>query len=247
MTCETDGPTDQTRLGQVNRLVNVELWNPPAGADGHLREERGVADADGCVGLGESALGGGNVRTPLDKLRGHAGGNGWRRVDHGFYRDGKIGGYFADEHGDGVLILRAQQAHVDGRRLRRFERGLGLSDGNVIAHAGVVLGLVVVERFLIGRHGFVEDLLQHVLAANLKVIFRQAGLLGEFLDLEIGRAYLGGILRFADFIADLAPEIGRPGNVDRSVPKRGLLCQGLPAWNYSACRNFLTGSTMEPR
>jgi len=25
-----DGPMDQVRLGPVNRLVNVELWNPPA-------------------------------------------------------------------------------------------------------------------------------------------------------------------------------------------------------------------------
>ncbi len=29
MVSATAGPMDQVRLGPLNRLVNVELWNPP--------------------------------------------------------------------------------------------------------------------------------------------------------------------------------------------------------------------------
>ncbi len=57
------------------------------------------------------------------------------------------------QHGDGVLVLRAQQAHIDGRGLRGFERGLGFDHGDVVADAGVVLRLVVVEGLLIGCDG----------------------------------------------------------------------------------------------
>ena len=105
-----DGPDAARPVEEVRQRGALES---AAGGDGHLREERAVADADGGVGFGERALGGGNVGTALDKLRRHAGGNGGRRVDHGLYRNGKIGGNFAEQHGDGVLILRAQQAHVD--------------------------------------------------------------------------------------------------------------------------------------
>ena len=81
------------------------------------------------------------------------------------------------------------------------------------------MGLGVIQRFLIRRYGLVEDLLQHILAANLEEILGQAGLLGKLLDLEIGGAHLGGVLRLMDFVADLAPEVGRPGDVDRSSPQ----------------------------
>ncbi len=96
MICETDGPMDQKRLGQVEKVGRVRALESAAGADGDLREEGAVADADGGVGLGQRALGGGNIGPALEQLRRHAGGNRGRRVDHGLHGNGKIGGDLAD-------------------------------------------------------------------------------------------------------------------------------------------------------
>ena len=193
-----------------------------------MREKRAVADADGRVRLGECALGGRDVGTALDKLRGHAGGNRGRRVEHRLDGNGKIGRYLAQQHGDGVFILRAQQAHIRRRRLRGFQRRLGLGNGDVIADAGVELGLGVVQRFLVRGDGLIQNLLQHILAANLEEILGQAGLFGELLGLKIGGAHLRGVLRLVDLVADLAPEIGRPRNVERRIPEARSLFRSLP-------------------
>ena len=59
---------------------------------------------------------------------------------------------------------------------------LRLDHGNVVVDPGVVIALRQVERFLIGCDSIIEDLLQRILPANLKVILRQTGLFGEPLD-----------------------------------------------------------------
>ena len=61
-----------------------------------------------------------------------------------------------------------------------------------------------------------------ILAANFEKIFGQAGLLGQTLVLEIGRADLGSILGLAHGVADLTPEVGFPGCFERQRIERAL-------------------------
>jgi hypothetical protein len=102
------------------------------------------------------------------------------------------------------------EAWADCRVVARFHHG------DLIAHASVVLCLVVVQRLLVfGSHGLGVKLDQGVLSAYFKKVFGQVGLLDEPLVLQIRSADLRVVLRIAHFIADSAKEIGRPGNIQR--------------------------------
>ena len=117
-----------------------------------------------------------------------------------------------------MFVLRTRQRDVYVSGLRCLERGPGFDDGDLIAGPGIVRTLRRIQRLLVGGDRLVENLLEHVLAANLKVIFGQTGLFGEFFEFQIGSAGLGGVLRFVHLVANLAPEIGRPGDIDPCIP-----------------------------
>ncbi len=102
--------------------------------------------------------------------------------------NGEARGLFADEHRNGVLILRSRNAGIGCGRLRAFQSGLRFDERNLIVHAIVIASLFAVDSLLVGVNGFVEQLLQRILAANLKVVFGQAGLFCEPFILKIGGA-----------------------------------------------------------
>ena len=67
---------------------------------------------------------------------------------------------------------------------------------------------MAVERLLIGFDGLVEDLLQHVLAANLEVVLGEGGLLDELLVFQVGGADLGGVFRVRTWLRILPQKSG---------------------------------------
>ena len=181
-----------------------------------------IGDADRCVGFGHHALGGGNVGPALEQFRGHADRNGRRSRRHGLHRNGEIRGALAEEYGDRVLILRPRNCDVGRTCLRASQCRLGfdhrdlVNDARFIERNGQVVGV------LVGGNGFVIDLLQSVLAANLEQIFCEARLLGQTLALKIGGADLGGVLGLVYRVANLAPEVGLPGSFERQRVDRTL-------------------------
>ena len=77
----------------------------------------------------------------------------------------KFDANFANQDGDGVLILGAQDAEI-GRGGLGVLQGIGrFDDGDLIGDAGLVLRLGVGERLLIRLDGIVVEFFQRVLAA----------------------------------------------------------------------------------
>ena len=191
---------------------------PTTGGDRDLREERPVANPDRGIRFGQGAFGRGHIRPPLHQLRGHARRDRWRRVVHRLYGDRKVGRHLAQQHGNGVLILRAQQSHVDGRRFRRLQRRPRLDNRDVIASAGIVRSLVGVQGLLVGVNRLVQNHLQLILTANFEIIFSQGNLLRQLLVFQIRGAHLRGVLRFAHLIPYLAKQVRNPGDLKRRGP-----------------------------
>ena len=69
-------------------------------------------------------------------------------------------------------------------------------------------------------HGVVQNRLQQILAANLKIGFGQRRLLEQALVFQIGGAHLRGSLIAPHRVAYAAEKIGRPGNVQRRIEFR---------------------------
>ncbi len=91
---------------------------------------------------------------------------------------------------------------------------LRFDDGDLVVDAGLVASAGDVERLFVGLDGGVVEILQRVLAAKLEEEEREVGLFAEALVFEIGGAELRFELRLADGVADMAPEIGLPGDVE---------------------------------
>ena len=127
---ETEGPTDQTRLGQSKRCFEGRAFKSSGCGEGQVGIVSGVGDADLGVGGGHGALGGGDIRTALEKLRGQADWNGWRRSQQRLGGNRKVRGCLADQSGDRMLVLGARNAEIGGQRLRALQGGLRLDDGN---------------------------------------------------------------------------------------------------------------------
>ena len=85
----SDGPE---AAGPVEEVLEARAFEAAAEAESDLGEKGAVADADGGVGRGQGAFGGGDVGPALQQLRGHARGNGRRRVEHGLHGNGEVGG-----------------------------------------------------------------------------------------------------------------------------------------------------------
>ena len=77
--------------------------------------------------------------------------------------------------------------------LRGLELGLSLRYVFVRVDAGLVQSPRQIEGLLISDHSRIQQLLQGILSAKLKVIFGKVGLDGEAGILEIGRASLRAI------------------------------------------------------
>ena len=99
-------------------------------------------------------------------------GIGGGAVVMGRARERESGSRLADQDGNRVLILRPQNAQVGQRGLGRLQSGPRFHDRELIADAGVVLGLGQVQRLLIVGDGLVEELDQRVLSADLEIEIR---------------------------------------------------------------------------
>jgi hypothetical protein len=127
-------------------------------------------------------------------LRGDANRN-WRwRSQNGFHGKGKIRGQLAEENSDGMFVLCARDAYIDGRSLYVLERRSGLNDGDVVVDASVIEPLRQIESLLISGDGIVENLQERILTADLEIVLGETGLLGQALGFKIGGAELRTVL-----------------------------------------------------
>ena len=138
-------PTDQTRLDQFNRLEIEALWKPPEALKVIVGIIRGLGDADARVRLRHAALRGGDIGTPFEQLGGNADRSGRRAGAERLRGDGEGGRRFADQEGNRVLKLGAQNAQIGGLRLGGFKLGLGLRDVLVGSDAGLEADLGQIE------------------------------------------------------------------------------------------------------
>src|SRR5712664_107941 len=209
------GPDGPEAAGPAKPALERGAFETATGRECDIREERAVADTDDGIGLGKGTLGSGDIWPALQQLRGDADRN-WRwRGQNGFHGKGKIRGQLAEENSDGVLVLCARDAQIDGSSLCALERRSGLNDGDVVVDASVIEPLRQIESLLISDHGIIENLLQSILTADLKIVLGETGLLGQALDFKIGGADLRTVLVFAHLVADFAPEVRHPGHINR--------------------------------
>ncbi len=122
-----------------------------------------------------------------------------------------------------MLELRAGETDIDGLGLHVLQGGLRLNYRELVIDTGLVARPGEFERFLVGFHGLVQNFLQLVLPADLEKDLCEAGLFDQAFVLQVGRAELRAVLKLADRVADLAKEIGRPGDVHGQGVNRALL------------------------
>ncbi|MNF85843.1 hypothetical protein D3C84_682540 [compost metagenome] len=116
----------------------------------------------------------------------------------------------ADQHGNGVLELRALPDQVDHVRFGALELGLGLGHGVLARYAGAVLVLGHLQGALISLDRVLEQALLAIDHAQLQVILHQLRLLAQAHGRQIGKACLS--IRGVGFqaTAQLAPHIRFP-------------------------------------
>src|SRR5258707_9380673 len=119
-----------------------------------------------------------------------------------------------------MIVLRARDAKVYGRRLSALKGAPCLDHRNVVVLSRAVERLSQCECLLIRIHRIVEDALECVLTPELKIELREARLLRQPFILEIRRTDLRRILLLMNLVPNLAPEVGLPGNLQREGPNR---------------------------
>jgi len=179
-----------------------------------IRRDR---DSDESIGLFHGTFGSSDIGTAFEQFRGKADRYARRFGVQRHGSQGELRSGLADEHGDGVLILRAKNSDIGVFRLRGGELSLRLQDGLLRVDAGFVQSLGEVDGLLEGLHGGVEEFFQSVLRAKLEVIDGEVGLHGEARVFEIGSTDLRGGGLGTHLVADAAPEVGNPGGVCREV------------------------------
>src|SRR5258708_7803268 len=209
------GPDGPEAAGPGKPVLERGAFEASTGRERDTREERAVADPDDGVGLGKGAGGCGYMWQAVQQLRGDAE-RKWRwSSQNRFHGKGKIRGQLAEENSDGMFVLCARDAQIDGRSLYTLERRSGLNDGNVVVDASVIEPLRQIESLLISGHGVVENLLQSILTADREIVLGETHLLGQALAFEIGGADLRTVLVWAGLVADSTPQVGCPGRLCR--------------------------------
>ena len=95
------------------------------------------------------------------------------------------------------------------------ERDFGLATSSWLSMPVSKSALVSSSDCLIGLDGAVVEVLQRILPAQFEVIFGQVRLLGEPLVFEVRGADLRGVLILANGVADAAPEVRLPRDIER--------------------------------
>src|SRR5262249_13512170 len=89
------------------------------------------------IGLGHSALRGGDIRSPLKKFGGNSGRSLWRNRNEGLLRDREFSRRFANQDRNRVFQLCPEDAQIGCLGLGGFKLGLGLSYVLVRSDTGV--------------------------------------------------------------------------------------------------------------
>jgi hypothetical protein len=111
---------------------------------------------------------------------------------------------------DRVLVLRAQHRRIHRLCARSLQRLLGLGKRRLVLEAVVVALADQLEDLGVGRDGELEQLLQRVLTAELKVRLSESGLCEQSRALEIGGARLCGVPALTYGVAHAPEQIGCP-------------------------------------
>ena len=104
-----------------------------------------------------------------------------------------------------MFQLRALQANIGGLGFGILQLGLRLIDIAFGGDAAFVAILRQLQRLLIDIHGFIENLLHRIVAANGEIIGGEFGMETEIDAFHIGLARLGAAFAGGHFVADLAP------------------------------------------
>ena len=201
--------------GPFEQAADRGALDPGGGAESDGRIIGGFGDADLRVGLGHTAFGSGDVRAAFEQFGGDTDGRGRRTGFERLGGNGEIGGGFADQQGDGVLELGPQDAEIDGLRLGCFELGLGLRDIFIGSSPGLKTDPGQAERFPVGGHGLIKQILERVLRAQFKVVHRHLSVGCQSRVFEIGNGRLSFRSIGIDRIADAPPKIELPRGVQR--------------------------------
>ena len=214
------GPSDQKRLGHVSHCAKCEASNPPGGAEVEARER------SRRPGRRRSARWPRPRGARRRRCQGGAPGASRARGRVSFTAAG--GRIFAAgiESSEGALPHEDRDRVLKLRAARRRCRRLAASDGSVELGLGlrdVLVGVDSVPKKAPGRievapvrlHGRILDALLLVCRPQLEVVLSQLRLNAEARVCQVGCTGLRRVGVCRDRVADLAPEVGLPGGLDR--------------------------------
>ena len=210
-----DGRADgEEAAGPTEPAGDAGVLEADAGAEseGGIKGRRG--DSDLFIGGGHLAFGGGDIGAAFEQRRGHADGNGRRRVLEREGGDIQFGGGLAGEHRDGVFVLRAGDSEVLQLRLGGVELRFGLGHIQIAGDAAGVTVLRERQVLLIVLHGAFEQGTLAVLPVKQEVVLGEQGLVKEAAVFELGGGCLSGGGGSGDAAADVAPQIWFPGGAE---------------------------------
>src|SRR5262249_42991308 len=131
--------------------------------------ERGFGDSDLCIYSGHAALGGGNVRSPLEQLRWQTRRCGRRLESKRVQGQCELGRRLTDQYCDGVFVLRTEDLRFGGLRPRGFKLRLRLCDVYLRCDALIETVRGQIQRHLVGGDGGIENLPLCVETLDLKI------------------------------------------------------------------------------
>ena len=108
----------------------------------------------------------------------------------------------------------ARDSDVRVLRFGCLELGLRLSDSLIRIDSGLVQNPGQPERFLIGRDGGVQQLLQGILSAELEIVGSHLRVHGQPDIFEVGSACLRVVDVAANVVANAAPQVRHPGRIE---------------------------------
>ena len=148
-----------------------------------------------------------------EERRRHADRNGGQGRQRAVVRNVEILRFLADQHGDGVRVLRTRHAGTDQSRLRRLEGHLRSDHGGRWGGGDARLPLRPgdPQRLAIGIHRLLVEIDEGIRNAQLDDGGGEQGLLGQRRVDKSRLIGLRGRRVLLDQPADLAPHVQRPG------------------------------------
>ena len=220
------------QFGCRNHVQQVAAAGADAALQRELRKVGAARHADARIGGGHGALGGGHVGPAQQQFRRHAGRHGGHAVDPRRRRQAEVGRRLTHQQRNGVLVQLAVHLQRHAAGARAFQRALRLQHVGARGHASVVAVLRDLHAAFVAGDDVVQQRHLGVLLAQRKVGGGEAPLGRQARRRQVGFAHLHvGALR-AHRVADLAPQIGRPADVE--ADRAGM--RGAPVLPAGALR-----------